>query len=61
MTLPGTRVCSGCGATAAGIRPVGWLIVPLERYVVGAGVSMVVGERPLCPDCRGAGDAAVVV
>lgn len=42
------RVCTGCGATAGGLWPNGWCIVPIKQAFAG-----VVGERVYCPACQG--------
>lgn len=43
-------ICTGCGATAPGIRPPGWLVFGTWGRV--GGVKAIVGEVPWCPDCR---------
>lgn len=45
------RICSGCGATAPGMRPVGWTFEPVYEpdYKLG---RVLVGERPVCLDCQ---------
>ena len=42
--------CKGCGRTAPGIHPSGWLV--LARYGKVGRVWSIVGEIPYCPDCR---------
>ena len=49
------RICAGCGAIAPGLFPAGWAIEQIREPVGPLGVTMVVGERPLCPDCQQAG------
>jgi len=43
-------ICKGCGETAPGIHPPGWLVFP--RYGRVGRVWSVIGEIPYCPDCR---------
>ncbi len=46
------RICAGCGATAPGLFPAGWIIEQIREPVGPRGLMMVVGERPLCLDCQ---------
>ena len=46
------RSCVGCGATAPGLFPVGWIIEQIREPVGPRRLMMVVGERPLCLDCQ---------
>ena len=47
-----SRICVGCGASAPGMVPVGWIIEPVKTPIGPGFMPMVVGERPLCLDCQ---------